>query len=111
MSKTDCPNDDIYSLRRIIKKLKQENKRLRSENKTLEDAWSKTESYLIAISKNKTIKEIFDELDSKTFIRTIKMKCGKCDNKTMNKRQFNKYYLVYCGRCGYRNRVNDTGKG
>ena len=111
MPKTDCTIDDIDNLRQTIRKLRQENRRLRSENKTLGDAWSKTESYLIAISKDKTIKEIFDELDAKTFTRTIKMKCGKCDNKTMNKRQFNNYFLVYCSRCGYRNRINDTGKG
>ena len=110
MPKEDHPDDILNNLRKIILKLKKEVKRLKSENSTLKNAWNKTESYLIAISKDKTIKEIFDELESKTFTRTIKMKCKKCDNNTMNKRQFDNYFLVYCSKCGYRNRINDNRK-
>lgn len=110
MSKNKCPNCES-NLQKTIVKLRKENKRLRSENKTLVNALQTTESYILAISENKTIKQIFNELDTKTFTRKVKMTCSKCDNGTMNKRKFDNYSLVYCSRCGFRNRIDDTGNG
>lgn len=94
-----------------IKRLEKEIKKLRSHNRTLQDAWHKTEDYLIAVSENKSIKEIFDEIDTKTSLRKIKKKCpnSKCGNNTLNKRNYGEYHIISCSRCGYRNRVNEKG--
>ena len=58
-----------------IKKLEREIKKLKSEKKTLQNMWQKTENYLTAISENKSIKEIFNEIDTKTDLRKIRKKC------------------------------------
>lgn len=95
---------------RIIK-LERENKKLRSENRTLKNAWQKTEEYLVAISDNKKIETIFNEIDTKTNLRKIKQKCpnSDCSNNTLNRRKFDGYSVVSCVKCGYRNRVDERG--
>ena len=92
-----------------LEKLERENKKLKSENKTLQDAWHKTEEYLVAISEGKTIGKIFEEIDTQTNLRKIKKSCpnSKCGGKTLNKRQYEGYHVLSCMRCGYRNRVNE----
>jgi Zn ribbon nucleic-acid-binding protein len=94
-----------------IDKLMRENKKLRSENRTLKNAWQKTEEYLVAISEEKDIDEIFNEIDTKTNLRKIRKSCPNsgCSSKTMNKRKFDGYSIVSCVKCGYRNRVDERG--
>lgn len=94
-----------------LNRLEKENKRLRSENRTLQNAWQETEEYLVAISEEKDIDQIFDEIDTKTELRKVRQPCPnpKCSSKTMNKRKFDGYSIVSCKKCGYRNRVDERG--
>lgn len=98
-------------LSRRLTKLERENKKLKSENKTLQNAWHKTEEYLVAISENKTIKTIFEEIDTKTNLKKVRKNCPNtdCANKTLNKRIYDGYSVLSCFVCGYRNRVNEKG--
>ena len=111
MSSIKDKDSKVKKLLLKIDKLEQTIKKLRSENKMLESAWAKTEGYLISISKDKTIKEIFTEIESKTKINKIRKECpnSDCSNKIMNKRQFDGFYLIYCEKCGYRNRIDEEG--
>lgn len=101
--------DKNDALIRRLEKLEKENKKLKSYNRTLKDAWQKTEDYLVAISEDKDIDEIFEEIDSKTELRKMKKSCpnSKCRNRTLNKRKFDGYHIISCLKCGYRNRVNE----
>lgn len=103
--------DKNETLTRRLNKLERENKKLKSENKTLQNAWHKTEEYLVAISENKSIKTIFDEIDTKTSLRKVRKKCpnSSCGSKTLNKRIYDGYSVLSCLMCGYRNRVNERG--
>ena len=93
VDKEDTLPDAIYKNGLLIdrlKRLEREVKKMRSENRTLQDAWYRTEDYLVAISENKTIKEIFNEIDTKTNLRKVRKKCpnSDCGNNNLNKRMF-----------------------
>lgn len=110
--KKDSIEDAIEKNEALIRRLdslERENKKLKSQNKTLNNAWQKTEEYLVAISDKKDIDEIFEEIDTKTNLRKIRKKCpdSKCGGKTMNKRKYDGYYILSCTKCGYRNKVNE----
>lgn len=92
---------------KIIRRLERENKRLKSENKTLQDALNASEEYLIAISSEKTLQYIFEEIDKKTEVKT-KQQCPKCNSEHMKRINLGNIQIVSCS-CGYRNRTNESG--
>jgi hypothetical protein len=111
VSSKDSIEDAIDKNEKLIAKigrLEREIKKLRSSNRTIKDIWTKTEEYLLAISEEKSLKEIFSEIDTKTSLRKVKKKCPSCSNKQMNKRHYDGYYVISCD-CGYRNRVDERG--
>lgn len=101
-----CKAEDRESEK--IRRLEKENRRLRSENKTLKNAWEATETYLIAISRDKTINDIFQEIEEKTD-RKVKEKCPKCGCEEMTRINLGNIKIICCSGCDYRNRVNEKG--
>ncbi len=101
--------DKNESLIRRLVRLEKELKKIKSQNRTLKDAWQKTEDYLVAISEDKKIEVIFEEIDTKTSLRKVKQECpnSECNSKMMNKRKYDGYDILSCLKCGYRNRVNE----
>lgn len=98
----------VEKLERKIKRLERDKRKLQSENKTLKDAWEKTEAYLLAISSEKKIETIFDEIDHKTSLTKISKECPNCGNKKMRKTDYNGFTIEICEAkgCGYRNRIH-----
>ena len=90
-----------------IRKLEKESQKLKKENQMLREAWTRTEEYLAAISEDKTIDEIFNEIDTKTTLRKVKKKCPNCSSSHMHQRQYTGFKIISCSRCEYRNRMND----
>lgn len=86
-------NDKLY---RKVKRLERENKKLKSENKTLEEAWKKTEEYLIEITEGTT-----------KAIKKVRKKCPNCSGRVMNTIKSKGIEIIMCGKCGYRNRLNN----
>ncbi len=101
--------DKNEALIRRLYRIEKELKKVQSQNKTLKDAWQKTEDYLVAISEDKNIEAIFEEIDTKTNLRKVKQKCpnSRCNGKMMNKRKYEGYNILSCLKCGYRNRINE----
>lgn len=93
---------------KAIRKLEQKIRRLESEKRSLEIALRKNEEYLIAISTNKTLESIFQEIKDKTDVK-IKQDCPKCGSQHMKKINLGTVKVVACIHCDYRNRINESG--
>ena len=91
-----------------IRRLEKEIRRLKSENKTLTNAWSATEKYLVDISRDKTINDIFQEIVEKAD-RKMNEKCPKCQCEDMRRINLGAVQIICCSSCDYRNRVNAKG--
>ena len=108
-----CESDSIYkaidkndALLRQLSKMDKEIKKLKSHNNTLKSAWKITEEYLVNISKEKSWKDISEEINNATFMK-IKKICPNCKKKGMNKQQHNGFSTISCEKCNYRNKVNE----
>ena len=97
-------NDNLL---KKIAKLEKKIKKLKSENNTLLDAWKKTEEYLTIISKDKGIREIFDEIEKKTKTKMAGEVCPNCMSINTGKEEENGYQILFCTKCDYRNRIDD----
>jgi len=94
-------------LRQLIK-VGAEIKKLKSQNNTLKNAWKITEEYLINISKEKSLKDISEEIENARLIK-IKKNCPNCKKKGMIKHQYDGFSTISCEKCNYRNKVNEKG--
>lgn len=91
-----------------IRKLERENRRLKSENRTLHEALSITDDYLVAITKDKTIETVMQEVKENADV-TIQEKCPNCGTHEMKKINLGTIKIVACTSCSYRNRLNEPG--
>lgn len=91
---------------RIINRMDRDIEKLKAKNKVLMEALKATESYLISISKDKTIQEIFQEVIDNTKIN-VDEKCPKCQAQGMKCINLGFIKIVSCS-CGYRNRINES---
>ena len=98
--------DDDYE--KQIRKLEKENRRLKSEVKTLQEALNITDDYLVAITKDKTLGEVMQDVKENQDV-TIEEKCPNCGNHDMKKINLGTTKIVACTRCPYRNRVHEQG--
>lgn len=97
--------DDHYE--KIIFRMEIDIKKLKAKIKALTSALESTDSYLTAISKDKTVHEIFQEVLDNTEINVDK-KCPKCGSQGMKRVDLGYVKVVSC-TCGYRNRINEPG--
>lgn len=102
-------DERIQKLESKIKRLEREKKKLQSENKTLKDAWKKTEEHIHALTKDKSIDEVFQDIEEKTELTKITKECPNCGKRKMRKIQHSGFYIESCENknCGYRNRINE----
>lgn len=103
--KTELQQDTEYA--KMIRKLEKEIKRLRSENSSLQDALRTTDEYLMAISQDKTIENVFQEIQEKTNVKA-KESCPNCKSSNMRKISLGVVRIIACSNCSYRNRINDS---
>lgn len=96
-------SDDHYN--KIISRMERDIEKLKAKNKSLMAALETTESYLEAISKDKTVHEIFQEVLDNTKVN-VSEKCPKCHTAGMKKINLGFVKIISCS-CGYRNRVNE----
>jgi hypothetical protein len=92
---------------KIISRMERDIAKLKSKNKSLMDALQTTEVYLTAISKDKTVQEIFQEVLDNTEVN-VDIKCPKCGSQGMKRINLGHVKIISCS-CGYRNRVNEPG--
>jgi len=97
--------DDHYE--KIIQRMERDIEKLKAKNKMLTEAAETTETYLLAITKDKTIQEIFQEVLDNTKTN-IEGRCPKCGSEGMKKINLGHIKVISCS-CGYRNRVNEQG--
>jgi DNA-directed RNA polymerase subunit M/transcription elongation factor TFIIS len=96
--------DDDYE--KIINRMERDIEKLKAKNKVLMDALKTTETYLLEISKDKTIQEIFQEVHDNTELN-VEEKCPKCGSHGMKKINLGYVNIASCS-CGYRNRINGS---
>ena len=96
--------DEDYE--RIISRMERDIGKLKAKNKSLKNALDETEEYLLAISKDKTLIDIFKEVQDNTAIN-VHEKCPKCGSMGMKKRNLGNIKIISC-KCGYRNRINES---
>lgn len=104
-SKKANKQDEQYE--KIILRMERDIEKLKAKNKALSSILKANEKYLIEISKDKTIHEIFKEVVENTEVNT-KDKCPKCNTTGMKKINFGCVKIIVC-TCGYRNRINEQG--
>lgn len=105
--KTSSDTDErVTKLEIRVKKLEKERKKLISDNRTLQNALEKTEEYIMAISKDKNVSHIIDEIESSK----LNKECPNCGNKKMHKTNYGEFYIETCEykNCGYRNRIHEA---
>ena len=96
----------------IIRRLEKNNRKIKSQYKTMEDAWHKTEEKYKEAVKDIPLQEIVEHVQSGKQLtlknRSSKRQCSKCKSGELKKTQFDGFHVVVCGKCGYRNRVDDN---
>ena len=97
-------NDKLFNM---IDRLEKTVKKLKSECKTLKRAWENTEKKHEEIVKGITLQEILDHIQSGTPLSTTKESCKMCGEKTLNSIKCSDFYIVICGNCGHREKINE----
>lgn len=88
-----------------IRSLESEVRRLKNELKTAQEALTRTDDYLIAITKDKTVEQVMKNVKEHTDA-TVHEKCPKCGTDEMKIINLGAMKLLCCTRCDYRNRIN-----
>ena len=96
--------DEDYE--RIISRMERDITKLKAKNKTLRAALNITEEYLLSVSKDKTLIDIFKEVQDNTEIN-VHEKCPKCGSMGMKRINLGNIKIISC-LCGYRNRINES---
>lgn len=101
----ESAEERVSKLENKIKRLEREKKKLLSENKTLQSALEKTEEYVMAISRDKSVEHILHEIES----MNIDKECPNCGNRKMSQVNYGEFYIESCDHkgCGYRNRIHE----
>ena len=94
-------------LEKAIRKLEREIKRLKSENKVLQDALATTEEYLIAQVADKTLEDVFQDVQNKMDVKLTDL-CPNCQSHNLKKINLGSFKIIACSNCTYRNRVNES---
>ena len=88
-----------------IRSLESEIRRLKNELKSAKEALEKTDSFLIEMTKDRTVEQVMQDVKDHTD-QAVKEKCPKCGTDEMKKINLGTFKIIACTSCSYRNRVN-----
>jgi len=99
---TEQAMDKNSKLLNKIKRLEKELKKLRSEKKTLEVAWRETYNKYSEITKDISLRDILEHIESGSSLVSARGECASCKEKVLKKIDFSSFCILICANCGHR---------
>lgn len=108
--KVQILEEENFKLKKIIKDKDAIIKQLKKEKKQLNDKSVETDDWLIDVTNGVPLSEVLSYVNNGGKLKIKQDRCPKCKDSTVEKLIFSKFYLVTCGKCGYRNKVDESKK-
>lgn len=104
--RVEALEEEIQSLKKIIRNRDKTIRQLKSEIDTTHSAWSKTEFFLKEVTSGKPLSEVLENVESGRPLSLEQDSCPKCNLKFLKKMLYTGFHIVACS-CGYRAKVNE----